>query len=386
MGGPDKSYMAHRWLGFLALLGALGHWALASSIGAGLFPVLEESGEASGTVAALGLVAMTAAAIVKAIPYHLWKMSHMLMGPIFLFAAYHTFFMASPLAVGAFPWVLMVIVSSLGLIAWGQTLLRKRSPSKLVTVSSVATFEGGVDITLSSENPLPPYKPGQFATLAHNHAGAEAHPFTIAGGDEWSRRFLIRAAGDWTTDFVRNVAKGDDLRLSAGFGQFRPQISTRRAEQLWVAGGVGITPFLAALDAMEADGNARVTLIYCIRSRASAGALETVENHVARLPQLELTVVNEAEGDRLMSERLVSVMRGMGPDTETYLCGPVGLKKLVESAWDSMGTTSKIHSERFDFRGAYGIADIIYIGKPMVETAMTLAKSKVSTSNAPAGS
>lgn len=222
MGGPDKSYVAHRWLGFFALAGALGHWALISSVGHGVLPVLSESGEDSGTIAALGLIVMTAAAMVRAIPYHLWKLSHMLMGPIFLLAAYHTFFIASPLAVGAAPWTFMAITSGIGLIAWGQTLLRKRTPTKLVTVSHVNPFEGGVDVTLTSDTPLPPYRPGQFATLAHNRARAEAHPFTIAGGDEWTRRFVIRSAGDWTNAFVQSVTMGDTFRLSGGLGRFLP--------------------------------------------------------------------------------------------------------------------------------------------------------------------
>lgn len=205
-------------LGFFAVARALGHWAVASSVGQELLPGLSESGEGSGALAASGLVIMTAAAMVRAIPYHLWKLSHMLMGPNFLPAAYHTFFVASPLAVGAAPWTVMAVMSIVGLIAWGQTLLRKRTPSKLVTASKVTPFEGGVEVTLASETPLPSCRPGQFAILARNCALAEAHPFTIAGGDEWSRRFVIRAAGDWTNEFVANVSKGMTSALAVGSG------------------------------------------------------------------------------------------------------------------------------------------------------------------------
>lgn len=388
MGGPDKSYSAHRWLGFFALAGALGHWAVASSVGAGVsvLPLLADSGEEVGEIAALGLVVMTAAAMVRAIPYHLWKLSHMLMGPIFLFAAYHAFFVASPLAVGAAPWTFMAVMSVMGLSAWGQTLLRKRMPTKLVTVSRTRPFEGGVDITLTSETPLPPYRPGQFATLAHNRARAEAHPFTVAGGDERARRFIIRAAGDWTDAVVQNVTTGDTFRVSGGFGRFLPQVDAKRTEQLWVAGGVGITPFLAALEKMQPDGNARVTLIYCIRSKATAGALDDVKKHAARLPQLALTVVNETDGDLLIASRLADLIRETGPDAQAYLCGPEGLKLLVETAWDTLGNTGTLHSERFDFRGAYSLADLIYVGKPMFQMAQTWTKAKVRTANAPVGS
>ncbi len=56
--------------------------------------------------------------------------------------------------------------------------------------------------------------------FARNRARAEAPPFTIAGADDISRRFIIRAAGDWADNFVRTVAPGDQFRLGAGVGRF----------------------------------------------------------------------------------------------------------------------------------------------------------------------
>ena len=386
MGGPDKSYAAHRWLGFFALGGALGHWALASSVGAGLLPILAESGEHSGNLAAMGLIVMTAAALVRAIPYHLWKASHMLMGPIFLLAAYHTFFVAGPLAVGAAPWTLMAVVSALGLAAWIQTLCRNRARSRLVTVERVTPFEGGVDVTMRSSTPLPPFRPGQFATIAQPHARAEAHPFTIAGGDETSRRFVIRAAGDWTDDFVSTIEQGQSFRLGASVGRFLPEIDQRRTEQFWVAGGVGVTPFLAALERMQPDGAARVTLLYCIRSKASAGGLEDIQRHAARLPQLDLIVLDETAGERLTLNVLDDVTRRMASETEVYLCGPEGLKALVETAWQSAGRTGRIHTERFDFRGAYTLKDLIYVGKPAITAARDWVANLTDGHHAAAGS
>lgn len=386
MGGPDKSYGAHRWLGFFAFGGALGHWASADSFGAGALPFLAESGESVGTLAMMGLLLLSLAAMVRAIPYHLWKASHMLMGPVFVLAAYHTFFVASPLSVGVAPWTLMAVMSAVGLLAWGQTLLRKREITRLVTVEQATRFDGGVDVTLRAGTPLPQFRPGQFATIAHNTARAEAHPFTIAGGDETSRRFVIRAAGDWTNDFVKTVSVGDQLRLGRGVGRFLPQVHATRTDQLWVAGGVGITPFLAALERMELDTNARVSLIYCIRSRDSAGAMTDVERHAARLPQVDLYVLSDKEGDMLTPARLSEIMRGMSENGQVYLCGPEGLKTMVTTAWDTLGKTGRVHSERFDFRGAYGLTDLIYIGKPVLDRAQNwIANRKETTAHAASG-
>ncbi|MEM8801649.1 MAG: ferric reductase-like transmembrane domain-containing protein [Pseudomonadota bacterium] len=386
MGGPDKSYVVHRWLGFLALVGALLHWALASSVGAGVLPVLAESGEDVGVFAALGLLTLTAAALVRAIPYHLWKASHTLMGPIFVLAAFHTFLVASPLAVGAAPWTLMAIVSVIGLIAWGQTLRRKLSPTRLVEVASVKRFEGGVDVTFRSEKDLAPFQLGQYATLAGNHARAEAHPFTIAGGDERSRRFVIRSAGDWTDAFVTNVKAGDTYRISGGFGRFLPRIDAKRLPQIWVAGGVGITPYLAALVQMTPDSGESITLVYCMKSRGSAGGIEDAERHAARLPQVSLVVFSEEEAGRMTQSHFAKIVQSTPYNTEVFLCGPEGLKTLVTNCWEDAGMSGKIHSERFNFRGAYSVSDLIYIGRPMLSTAQTMIERARTSKYAPAGS
>ncbi|MEM9221871.1 MAG: ferric reductase-like transmembrane domain-containing protein [Pseudomonadota bacterium] len=369
MGGPDKSYAAHRWLGFFALAGALGHWAVASAVGEGMMPLLEDSGEDVGEIAVLALAVMTAAAMVRAIPYHLWKASHMLMGPVFLLAAYHTFLVASPLAVGAAPWALMAVVSIVGVVAWIQTLRRKADPTRIVTVERAEAFDGGVDVTFCAEKPLPRFQAGQFATIAENIARAEAHPFTIAGGDETSRRFVIRAAGDWTDHFVNTVRPGDRFRLGRGVGRFLPQTKVERTAQLWVAGGVGITPFLAALGQMAPDDGPRVILVYCFRTRGSAGAVADVERHAARLPQVDLVLASDCGDGRLTEASLTDLARALPDDAQAYLCGPGGLKDMVTRVWRVLGKSGRVHSEQFDFRGAYGLTDLIYIGRSVLDAA-----------------
>ncbi len=378
LGGPDKSYVAHRWLGFFAVAGMLGHWALASSVGAGVLPVLAESGEDVGVLAAMTLLVLTVAALIRAIPYHIWKASHMLLGPAFLVACYHTFFVASPLAVGALPWTLMAIVSVVGLAAWVQTLVRKSSRTRLVKVESLQAFDGGIDVSFRSDGKLPTFQPGQFATIAYDKARAEAHPFTIAGGNSTSRRFVIRSAGDWTSHFVNTVKVGDEFRVSGGYGRFLPQIRAKRLEQLWVAGGVGITPFLAALEQMQPDKGAKVTLVYCIRSRASAGAIDDVEAHARRLPQLNLIVVSDEGNERLTPEWLSDIVSHMDSRAEVYLCGPLGLKNLVTDVWGAQKMRGKVHGERFDFRGAYGMNELVYIGKPVLDRAREWVSDTVS--------
>jgi len=386
LGGPDKSYKAHRWLGFFALSGALGHWVLAVPSGTAILPILSESGEDIGNLALAGLIIMTAMALVRVVPYHLWKRSHFLMGPIFLFSVYHSFFVPSPLAVGSPPWILMAIVSVCGGAAWGQTLLRKRKPMRFVKVEDITPFDGGLDITLRADTTLPSFRPGQFAHMAKDGTRTEAHPFTIAGADATSRRFMIRSAGDWTDEFVRTVKQGDKFRLSHSAGRFLPKIHKKRNEQLWVAGGVGIAPFLAALEQMEPDCGRSVTLIYCIRSHASSAAMDDVKEFAGRLPQLDLIICNAENGDRLTPTSLTHIMRNRPMTTEAYLCGPEPLKAMVKGTWETIGMNGPIHEEQFDFRSAYTLSELKSIVRPSVYWALNWVSKKKGIAHAATGS
>ena len=315
---------------------------------------------------------MTLVAMLRMIPYHIWKASHMLMGPLFLLSAFHTFFVASPLAVGAAPWALMAGVSIVGVIAWCQTLLRKLVPARLVEVERVIPFDGGVDVTFRSKKPMPKFQPGQFAMLSHKSLRAEAHPFTIAGGDEVTRRFVIRAAGDWTNNFVSTVKIGDQFRIGRAVGRFLPQIDSQRKEQFWVAGGVGITPFLSALERMQPDVGPRVTLIFGIRSRDAAGAIQDVERHAKRLPQLNLIVLADDRNEALTLQRLSQIISDMSEDTQVYLYGPQGLKNMIGRAWATANMSGRIYSEHFDFRGAYGMEHLNYILRPILDAVQNI--------------
>lgn len=308
------------------------------------------------------------------------------MGPIFVFAAYHTFFVASPLAVGAAPWTLMAAVSVIGLIAWGQTLRRKLSPTRLVEVETVRHFEGGVDVTFRSEKDTALFRLGQYATLSGNHARAEVHPFTIAGGGDRSRRFVIRSAGDWTDAFVTNVKAGDTYRVSGGVGRLLPRIDAKRPSQIWVAGGVGITPYLAALEQMMPDDGESIILVYCLKSRASAGGFEDAERHTARLPQVSLVVFIEEEADSMTESHFAKIVQSVPRNAHVFLCGPEGLKTFVTTCWENAGMRGKIHSERTDFRGAFSVSDLIYIGRPVLSSVQTMIKNARTSSYAPAGS
>jgi len=78
--------------------------------------------------------------------------------------------------------------------------------------------------------------------------------------------------------------------------------------------------------------------------------------------------------------------RGIAADAAAYLGGPEGLKAMVETAWRGAGLSGRLHSERFDFRGAYGLTDLIYVGRPVLDAARDWVARSMEARHAAAGS
>jgi ferredoxin-NADP reductase len=134
------------------------------------------------------------------------------------------------------------------------------------------------------------------------------------------------------------VTVGSRLEIAHPVNLF-PLAKTAR-KQVLIAGGIGITPFLAQLEDLH-DGTAPYELHYSVRS----------PEHAAFLPRLR-----EREGDRVRlyfdSESQAIDFNGLLANqplgTHVYVCGPAGLINRVMTTAQRLGwPDSHLHSEQF---------------------------------------
>ena len=104
----------------------------------------------------------------------------------------------------------------------------------------------------------------------------------------------------------------------------------------FIAGGIGITPILAMIEAADARG-AAWNLFYLGRSRASMAFLDKLDSNG------RVTVWAKDEKGRF---DLASVLGTPQPDTLVYCCGPEALLDAVEEMGESWPEGS-VHIERF---------------------------------------
>ena len=179
------------------------------------------------------------------------------------------------------------------------------------------------------------HRAGQFVFVRFD-AAEGAHPFTIASAPnalghspdgEPLLRLVIKPLGDYTRTLHRRLHAGQRVDIEGPYGRFDGQ-GSRRRQQVWVAAGVGVTPFFALLEArqpgMPTEGRdpAPVHMHYCTRDARRDPLLARLQALCAQAqPPVPLTVHNEAEGQRLTPKDLQAEP---GP-LDIWFCGPQGL-------------------------------------------------------------
>ena len=136
---------------------------------------------------------------------------------------------------------------------------------------------------------------------------------------------------------VRDVAVGHDLPVSAPVNNFA---LAKGNGHLFIAGGIGITPIMAMVRAVQANG-ARFKLYYCTRSPAATAFRDELA-----APELRGKVTIHHDGGDLAKALDLWPIVEKPQGQHIYCCGPRGLMQAVR---DMTGhwSPSAVHFESF---------------------------------------
>jgi predicted ferric reductase len=203
----------------------------------------------------------------------MWRFLHRLMPILYLTLAFHAVFLAPASYWGQPVGGLLALLIAGGVYGSVLSLSGRIGRSRQVQGTVLAVGQSAPDVVAVRcrlDQRWPGHRPGQFAFVSFaDHEGA--HPFTIASADRGDRElsFQIKALGDYTRSLATLLAAGQPVRVEGPYGRFDIGRQDRRAQQLWVAGGIGVTPFLAWLESLQArpDDAPAAELHYCTGDR-----------------------------------------------------------------------------------------------------------------------
>ena len=375
LGGMDRVFQLHKWAGILAIGLGVAHWLVKISKGMliGVFgaiankpaslPLLEVLQSSKGLAKDVGewvIYAMILTLLItlwKAFPYKSWRLVHRVMPILYLALVFHAVVLM-PAAWWATPLgVLMGLLMVAGSLAAVPALRRRigRRQCHAGVVESVTRLAAGVtEVRCVMGADWPGHKAGQFAFVQFDPSEG-FHPFTIASADQGAQRrltFLIKGLGDYTTGLAQRVHTGQAVQVQGPYGRFNHARGGR--SQIWVAGGIGITPFIAWLEALQnvPERAPQAHLHYCVRNASQDPFVPRLRELCARLPQIHLQIHDAQAGQRLDAGALrTGSPAGDGARPEIWFCGPAGLAKHLENGLRALGKGRvRMHREAFDMR------------------------------------
>ncbi len=368
-GGIDRMYHFHRQLGMVILALILVHYFITpdfqgKQLTAGLNALAKQVGE----YAFYAFLVLLAVSLIKKIPYtnikleipyHLWRWSHRLIGVFFLAIAFHQFFIKRPFD-GTY-WLAnyLNIFAAIGIAAFIYTQVLAFLKRRKYRVTAVEKLASATVIEAKARGRGIKAKPGQFGFLSFQKGGLrEPHPFTIAGmgtgtGPDDSKgstiRFAIKPLGDYTARLRELAEVGDDILVEGGYGRFTH--ARGGDKQVWLAGGIGITPFLAMADSLPADNKRQIHLVHCVRDSSEAVRSDILAAKAQSTPGFSFHLYDSKAEGRIDATKLSASAPFDVHGADLWFCGPPPLREAIVKGLRALGKKlGRIEFERFEFR------------------------------------
>jgi predicted ferric reductase len=141
---------------------------------------------------------------------------------------------------------------------------------------------------------------------------------------------------------------GEIVRVQGPFGRFGSRGG--KAPQIWVAGGIGITPFAALIGGLKPD-HGPIEIFYTFRGEANAPHLEELRDRVLELPNVTLHTCDTATSGRLDAGQIVGAVGFPIAKARVLFCGPVNLRQELVKGLGAHGVPRRrVHYEEFEIR------------------------------------
>lgn len=376
--GLDKIYRLHKWTAIVGVIFAILHWLAEMNddlIESLLFahgksaevPVsafvdnMQDLAEDFGEWSFYLVSAMVALSLVKYFPYKFWRYLHRIMPALYLLLVFHAAWLTP------FSWwqkpigLILALLMLAGSIAAIRSLIGHIGRTRRFqgTIMDISTSAHGVtQVVCQLGKKWPGHQAGQFAFVKFNRLEG-AHPFTIAHADKNNAQltFAIKALGDYTNNLAKKLTMGQTITVEGPYGKFDFKRHNTNAEQIWVAAGIGVTPFLAWLEELQNHPELIPTtqMHYCTNDAAT-------DPMVPRLLQLcknlgldnstgiRLQIHDSIKGQKITTQDLLN-HDSPKKATEVWYCGPKGLANLLEAGLKKILPGSlRFHQEAFELR------------------------------------
>jgi len=363
--GLDRVAQWHR---HAAVVGALMMIVHPTFAGSTPVPDATAVGRGLGSLAMVGLVVLSVWALapslravkwsrvirrLAAISHERWLTGHRLIGLFVAAAVVHGAMVDPVLRQSATLKAVYLVIGGVGILAYlyRELLARYVVPIYDYVVEEVERpTETTLDAFLEPVGSSLTFEPGQFVFLAFGGTGGwQRHPFSVASASTDPRlQVSIRAVGDYTKELYDTLQPGTPVKAAGPFGAF--DYRHGGDQQIWIAGGMGITPFLSWIRSLDDDFDRDVTFYYSVNHAAEAIGIDEINAAAADHPTLHAHLVDSSQDGFLTPD---TVIEGVPSHAEAwvYMCGPPAMMDAMSKGFQHAGIArSRIRWEQFNIR------------------------------------
>ena len=365
IGGLDRQYRLHMYTGIAAFFLIILHPLLLAlpSLEVGSFfqnyfiPFRSNSfGQNLGILSFWLFTILLFISSSKKLSYAIWKLTHSVIGIPFLLIAAHTVLLGSsmeymPLEIWTALWLGLGIWSFIYKVflydfigpVYRFQIEKIERPTELLHELYLKPIDGKAYH----------YKPGQFSfvQILNKDVSLEPHPFTMSStADENFLQFSIKELGDWSKS-MEKVKVGDKVKVTGPYGHFTTDNLRDSKKQVWIGGGIGITPFLSKIRSeLKHKSCENIYLIYSERNKENASfiheitKLDDVQTHLK-------SIIHFSDEQGFLSADQISEWVDGFEDTIFLMCGPKPMTESLSKQLISNGISpDDIIFEFFDFK------------------------------------
>jgi len=287
-----------------------------------------------------------AVTFVSRLPYGLWRRLHVLLAVAMVLGLGHVWSI-SGLSISLMSALLPAIVS----VGWRLLRADRGVGARPYEVSAV--YHPAEQITEAILRPLARpilIAPGQFVSAAFfegpNFQGCgDFHPYTVNHvAEDGGLTLSIKALGDCTRH-IQSLEPGVAVRLQGPYGAFL--LDRPIAPEVWIAAGIGLTPFLALLRSQPVTQH--TDLVYVHRESEDVPYEKELQIFATNQELLRFHSLAMTNDPAPLFAWLGNIAKLN--EKQAYLCGPPPLMAKVTQWLREHGVPrQQIHFEQLDFR------------------------------------
>jgi predicted ferric reductase len=286
--------------------------------------------------------------------YEGWKKLHRFIGIFFITGFIHSLTINGLSAFVAINWAQIFFIIGAASYLYTEVFGQFFKKYAEYTVQAVNHPNGSITevILRAKKDPIQKQRAGQFLFVRFPSEKSlnESHPFSISSAPrEDALRVTIKASGDFTRHLFENLKAGMDAVIEGAYGMF--DYKTGGQKQIWVAGGIGVTPFLSFIRDMDGNLAQDVDFYYTVRHREESIFVDEIEAAAKQNPRLKARVRYSSTDGSLTVDEIAKNAGGNISGHHVYMCGPLPMVQAFEKKFlEAKVPAANIHYEEFNFR------------------------------------